>query len=87
MWPPPIPLELLLGGKGPLPVGIGWACPYALSLWLNSLVGTPACIAVPALESLRVGIPPPIDDLDDSLRNLYVPGSRVGIALGGGCAE
>ena len=44
-------------------------------------------MAVPALESLLAGIPPPIDDLDDSLRNLYEPGSPVGIALGGGCAE
>jgi hypothetical protein len=43
-------------------------------------------MAVPALESLLAGMPP-IDDLDDSLRNLYEPGSRVGIALGGGCAE
>jgi hypothetical protein len=42
-------------------------------------------MAVPALESLLVGIPT-IDDFEDSLPNLYEPGSRVGTAFGGGCA-
>ena len=64
--PPPMPLELLLGGAGALPVGMGLFELYALSLWLNSLEGTPACIAVAAdLESLLDGTPP-TEDFEDS---------------------
>lgn len=85
VFPPATALELRLGGKGPLPGGIGWFWLYDLSLWLASLEGTPACMAVAALESLLVG-PPPIEEFDDSLRNLYWLASRVAFPLGG-CEE
>lgn len=74
-------LELRLGGKSPLPGAVGWFWLYDLSLWLTSLDGTPACIAVPALESLLDGIPP-IEEFDDSLRSLYWLASRVAFPLG-----
>lgn len=83
--PPAIALEVRLGGKGPLPGGVGWFWLYDLSLWLTSLDGTPACIAciaVPPLESLLDGIPP-IEEFDDSLRSLYWLASRVAFPFGG----
>lgn len=38
------------------------------------------------LESLLDGAPPPIDDIEDSVPNLYEPCSLDGIAFGGGWA-